>query len=278
MKVVDECSYLGLNFKYTGNFLLARKTLVQQAQKSLFALFRRIRNIHIPVDLQLKLFDSLVAPILLYSSEVWGFENTGDLEKVHLKFIKKILNVRRSTPNYMVYGESGRHPLSIQIKIRMISFWRKLLENPNKLSGILYRLLFSLHGRNNFHFKWIEYIKSIFDNIGLSYVWNSQSLLMVTDIKGYIKQRLTDSFFHTWYSDMSNSSRGEFYMNLKQHFGLEKYLLNTKKSDQFMICKLRCSNIKFPIETGRWVGISLEHRLCQLCNSGLIGNEYHYFF
>ena len=43
------------------------------------------------------------------------------------------------------------------------------------------------------------------------------------------------------------------------------------------ICKLRTSNIKFPIETGRWMG-SLGMKdyaiFCNLC----IGNEFHYIF
>ena len=56
-----------------------------------------------PVDLQLKLFDFLVSPILLYASEVWGFENKASIEKVHLQFCKNILKVRSTTPNYMVY-------------------------------------------------------------------------------------------------------------------------------------------------------------------------------
>jgi hypothetical protein len=47
----------------------------EQAHKALFAVYRKIRNISISVDLKLKLFDSLVSPILLYASEVWGFEN-----------------------------------------------------------------------------------------------------------------------------------------------------------------------------------------------------------
>ena len=160
----------------------------------------------------------------------------------------------------------------------MINFWKKLLENPNKLSGILYKLLFNLHGTHNFNFKWIDCIKSIFDNIGLSYIWNGQYILHKDDVKGYIKQKLLDAFYQNWYSDMGNSTRGELYSCLKSKFGLEKYLLNLKKSDRFIISKLRCSNIKFPVETGKWVGLSFEHRVCHLCNSNEIGNEYHYFF
>jgi hypothetical protein len=65
-------------------------------------------------------FDSLVEPILLYGSEVWGFENTCSLEKNHLQFCKKILQVRATTPSYMIYGELGCYPLSIKKKLRMI--------------------------------------------------------------------------------------------------------------------------------------------------------------
>jgi hypothetical protein len=48
---------------------------VQQAQKAIYSVYRKVRNLCIPVDLQLKLFDSIVLPILTYSCEVWGFEN-----------------------------------------------------------------------------------------------------------------------------------------------------------------------------------------------------------
>ena len=81
MSLKDSYSYLGVTFNYNGNFNTARKKLLDQAQKSLYGLFRNIQNISILIDLQLKLFDSLVTPILLYSAEVWGFENNGNIEK-----------------------------------------------------------------------------------------------------------------------------------------------------------------------------------------------------
>ena len=104
IEVQDSYSYLGVTFNYNGNFNTARKKVLDQAQKLLYGLFRKIQNICIPIDLQLKLFDSLVTHILLYSAEVWGFENKGNIEKRHLQFCKKILKVRNSTPNFMVYG------------------------------------------------------------------------------------------------------------------------------------------------------------------------------
>ena len=89
----------------------------------------------------MKLFDSLASPIILYTSEVWGFENKESIEKVHLQFCKNILKVRSSTPNYMVYGELGRYPMEVMVKCKIVLFWNNLLCESNKLSSILYKLM-----------------------------------------------------------------------------------------------------------------------------------------
>jgi hypothetical protein len=49
---------------------------MDQARKALYCLYRKLRNISIPIDLQLKLFDTLIFPILTYGCEIWGYENT----------------------------------------------------------------------------------------------------------------------------------------------------------------------------------------------------------
>ena len=121
-----------------------------------------------------------------------------------------------------------------------------------------------MHNRELCNSKWLECIKSILNETGLAYVWESQSVLNKTDIKYYIKQNLKDQFIQKWFSDIDNSSRGQFYSLFKNSFGMEKYLIKLKKKHRLQICKLRCSNIKFPIETGRWNNIAREDRLCTL--------------
>jgi hypothetical protein len=68
LDVIDSYIYLGITFKYNGSFVDARKRLVEHDQKSLFAIHKKIRNQNIPIDLQLKLFDSLFELIILYGS------------------------------------------------------------------------------------------------------------------------------------------------------------------------------------------------------------------
>ena len=90
LEIVDTYSYLGVIFKYNGTFFDTKKKLVDQAQKALFYIYKIIRNESLPIDLQFKLFDSMIEPILLYGSEVWDFENLKIFEKYHLKFQKGV--------------------------------------------------------------------------------------------------------------------------------------------------------------------------------------------
>jgi hypothetical protein len=46
------------------------------------------------------MFDSMIEPILLYGSEVWGYENFKVIEQIQLKFCKRILKVRNTTPHF----------------------------------------------------------------------------------------------------------------------------------------------------------------------------------
>ena len=122
LEIVQEFKYLGVIFNYNESFVKNRKHVYEQAQRAMFSLLRRSRQLDPPLDIQLELFDTLIMPILTYGCEVWGFENLKIIEKLHLKYLKYILGVKMSTPTCMVLGETGRFPVYITIKTRMISF------------------------------------------------------------------------------------------------------------------------------------------------------------
>ena len=67
LEIVDSYKYLGTFFAKSGSFLTARKHVAEQARKALFLLYSRIKNLNLPVDLQLKLFDHTVVPIMTLS-------------------------------------------------------------------------------------------------------------------------------------------------------------------------------------------------------------------
>ena len=86
--IEDSYSYLGVIFIHNGSFVKARAKLMDQARKALYCVYRKFRNISIPIDLQFKLFDTLMLSILIYGCEILGYENTKQLEKLHLQFVE----------------------------------------------------------------------------------------------------------------------------------------------------------------------------------------------
>ena len=133
---------------------------------------------------------------MLYGSEIWGFEEVYAIEKIHLEFCKNILKVRKTTPNYMEYGELGRYPLRNKVKMRMISYWNRVVSssNENKICGLLYRLALILLNDDAREFQWLRYIKGIFNAAGLNYVFDLQGELPFDAYKLILKQQMNDEF------------------------------------------------------------------------------------
>ena len=123
----------------------------------MFALLKRIKSLSLPPDIALKLFDTLVKPVVLYGAEVWGCENCDIVNKVKLRFCKYILHVHKSTCSNMAYGELGETPLHIDNKCKMILYWARLITSKeNKLSKIIYSLIYKLYEKDLFHSTWIS--------------------------------------------------------------------------------------------------------------------------
>ena len=87
-----------------------------QAEKNMYFVLRPGRYHNISIQCQIKLFDSMDLPVLLYGSEIWGFENVSLMEKIGNKFLKLLLPVRKATPSYLLYGELGRYPEHISVE------------------------------------------------------------------------------------------------------------------------------------------------------------------
>ena len=141
IEVVYEFKYLGVTFNYNGRFI---KTIVQQtrkASKAMFDILKKQSEMNLDMSTMFKLFDTCALPVATYGCETWGFEDLQVLEKLHLKFCKLLLNVKRSTSS-MVYGETGRYPVSLVVFERIIGFWFRLsTSNEQKLSVLMYRFL-----------------------------------------------------------------------------------------------------------------------------------------
>ena len=88
LEIDENFVYLGIMFSYNGRFIKNNQRLVEQAGKAMFSISRKSRKLHLQIDLQLQLFDSMVAPILLYGSEITSFEKSDSLKGYALIFTR----------------------------------------------------------------------------------------------------------------------------------------------------------------------------------------------
>ena len=102
-----------------------------QARKTMHLLYKRIRNLNLPIDLQVQLFEHTILPNALYGCEIWAFENTDIMEKLQYEFLRYITNSKKSTPLYLLHAELGCKPVDIKIKTRMIGFWMNIMNGKN---------------------------------------------------------------------------------------------------------------------------------------------------
>ena len=164
----------------------------------------------------LDLFDKMIKPILLYGCKVWGFSNNDILEKIHLKLCKILLNLKTPTPSYMVYGELGRYPICIDIKIRTLCCWSRLIVGKQtKYSNIWYKLCHQLNENHNMQLTWILFVKQIFNECGFSNICETELFDNVDYLKCVMKQRLEDQFLQNWNSLVQNSPKSINYKTFK---------------------------------------------------------------
>lgn len=61
---------------------------------------------------RMKMFRALVGNVALYGAEIWGWRNEKRIDRIKRKYTKWILDLDRSTPNYILIEEMKMEELS----------------------------------------------------------------------------------------------------------------------------------------------------------------------
>ena len=92
-------------------------------------------------SLACKIFGTMIQPILTYNNEVWGASVKSDfkswegsrIEKTHLHFCKRYLEVHNKSSNVACRAELGRFPLIVDINKRYLITYTTSKERMNIL-------------------------------------------------------------------------------------------------------------------------------------------------
>jgi hypothetical protein len=137
----ESYQYLGLTFSSTAGIMACLKGLERAGHRAAMATIARCRQLHIDdIGTAMQLFNSQVLPCLLYGAEVWLPYLVGkrrllsdpvgalqdSLERVQLRFVKRLLHLRQTTASWVVLAEAGRLPMYMYGLRRVCRYWNKL--------------------------------------------------------------------------------------------------------------------------------------------------------
>ena len=128
LKVVNMYKYLGIYLSTKLPFSYTSNDLEDRAKKCISAIVKLLWSVceHSP-SVVYKLFDSEIQLILTYGSEIWGLSSDQKyLERAHLSALKRCIGVSPKSPRHLIYGETGRYPLSLNTYSRCIQFWLRI--------------------------------------------------------------------------------------------------------------------------------------------------------
>ena len=199
ISICKEFKYLGVVFTKSRSFSKTKKHNYDQAKKAMHLLYKKIRNLNLPLDLQLQLFEHTVLPIALYGCEIWAYENTKIIEKLQNEFLRYITNSKKSTPAYMLHAELGCKAIDVKIKTHMIGFWLNIVNGKEtKLSKMLYNFLLEEYDSGIYQHKWIHCIKDILTSVGRIDLLHRETIESPKLIKTQISKTLSDLYIQEW--------------------------------------------------------------------------------
>ena len=91
-----------------------------------------------------------------------------------------------------------------------------------------------------------------------------------------VEDRLLNKYKLEWANKIQSVSKLRTYRQIKTVFGTENYLLSTlSKGEKSYFAQFRCGILPLRVETGRYIGLHANERICTLCTSNEIEDELH---
>ena len=224
------------------------------------------------------IFDTLVRPILMYGSDVWGISKKGltQVDKVFLQFARCVLHVKSTTCNTIVYGECGRFPPSVLCQINTLCFLNRVANaSESKIVKLVFEELRRL-GDQGFQ-TWISKACELANSCGIE-----SNMITCSDkdeFKIHCKQIVMNKYINVWQQELIAQTKPilRTYSLFKNELFTEHHLeLITYFRYRAAITKLRCNSHALEIERGRYQNpkVPRDLRLCLTCK--VVEDENHF--
>ena len=270
-----EYKYLGFKVTPSGEINSGLCDLKDRALKAFMKLKIKLGQMFRKYpSLTIKLFDTLIKPILLYASDFWGLlklPKNNPFETLFHNFCKQLLGVQKQTTNIGVLLELGLIPLKLYAEKNAFKNWYRIakLKEANTL------VISSYENALTEELPWPMRCKSNLSNVGMMDTFLSNRKEPNCHIK--IFQRLRDIFHQDAFAEINQpNSKLRTYKHFKTKIGIESYL-NVIPCSKERVAMSKCllSNHNLMIEKGRHSKIRKDLRFFPFCPDK-IEDEMHF--
>ncbi|KAG1932341.1 kinesin-like protein KIF13A [Pimephales promelas] len=268
-------NYLGLTISASGKFDTAIKDLTDKARRAYYSIRKPLLKYNPPIKLWLKIFDSIIKPILLYGCEIWGPKYKLNYESwdktpaeiFHLEFCKNILGTHRNAPSLGCRAELGRFPLLSEIQKRAVKFWFHLSDAQTE----------------SYHHCALRYRAGLTEGDPMIHLVKKHQLNSFIQFRhSKVKEigKITkEEYIHDWQIKVTQLNKLKYFNKIKSDYKLAPYLTDISNYGQRKILtKYRISDHSLCVETGRhkqsWR--ERELRVCLHCPDGAVEDELHF--
>ena len=254
----------------------------------------RAENIYQP-HVAFQLFDSLVAPILTYGSEIWGCYDKGqEADTLHLGFIKRVLRLPLSTDTAAVLAESGRLPFHCRMWENQVRYWKRLHSEANTNPLRLLSMAFheNLQRQKQDKPSWALTSTNGLNSMGLGLddamhtmkpVATHTRLQLVNELQSPIDSAGTDHrdmYSHHLYQHATHERRRTYSRWFWEGAPAAAMELHDAKLRAELI-RFRLGAHGLRVVTGAWKDggrIDRRQRLCKCCCMDIVEDEHHVVF
>ncbi|PSN29395.1 hypothetical protein C0J52_28258 [Blattella germanica] len=148
----------------------------------------RSRIPDISTSILMKVYNAVVRSTLSYGAEIWGWDNTKDLNEIQTYFLKCLTGVGRSTANSGILKEFGTYRGSVDYNIKTLKYYLRILHgNQSVIKAACYREQRGLGAQNS----WLGVLQKGLDEIGMGFILHEGEVVR-KNVWRKVKKRLID--------------------------------------------------------------------------------------
>jgi len=282
--IIDQYKYLGLILTEHLDYQITAKMVAQSASRALGLVIAKSKAYGgMPFDCYTKLYEAMVQSIINYGAAVWGTREFSCISAVYHRASRYFMGLGKYAPNAAVQGDMG---LKLPIHHQWVCVTRQWCRMINMTSSRVNKKVFEWACELN-KLNWSGRIRKMYTNLHVSHLSNiNQSVCLhsaVREVSGALKEYTEQLWQEKLNREQAvrGASRNKLrtYRSFKKDFFTEPYLRTVlNKKHRSALAKFRCGVAPLHIETGRYVGRSLNDRVCFNCPTEIASEEHVILF